>query len=269
MVLARTENSSPKFLESHSDVDDLIQFKSFKTKREQDIWVASEIEKNLHEDELRADDIIVINPDPITTKDAVASIRRILYDKGIQSHVAGVDSSPDVFFDADNDSVAFTGIYRAKGNEAAMVYVINAHDCFQTDDINTLNSDNAKIRNRLFTAMTRSKAWVRVVGVGEQMEALKVEYEKVKEKEFTLDFIYPTEEQRKYLNIVNRDVSNAEKENIARRRKSVADLLQDIEEGRIYVDDLGAEQMGTANYGFIKIMLRLSLYLSQKEHQGK
>ncbi len=128
-----------------------------------------------------------------------------------------------------------------------MVYVINAHDCFQTDDINTLNSDNAKIRNRLFTAMTRSKAWVRVVGVGEQMEALKVEYEKVKEKEFTLDFIYPTEEQRKYLNIVNRDVSNAEKENIARRRKSVADLLQDIEEGRIYVDDLGAEQIERLN----------------------
>ena len=128
-----------------------------------------------------------------------------------------------------------------------MGYVINAHDCFQTDDINTLNSDNAKIRNRLFTAMTRSKAWVRVVGVGEQMEALKVEYEKVKEKEFTLDFIYPTEEQRKYLNIVNRDVSNAEKENIARRRKSVADLLQDIEEGRIYVDDLGAEQIERLN----------------------
>ena len=145
-------------------------------------WVASEIEKNLRDDELRADDIIVINPDPITTKDAVASIRKILYDKGIQSHVAGVDSSPDVFFDTDNESVAFTGIYRAKGNEAAMVYVINAHDCFQADDINMLNSDNAKIRNRLFTAMTRSKAWVRVVGIGSQMDDLKAEYEKVKEK---------------------------------------------------------------------------------------
>lgn len=247
VVLARTENSSPKFLESHSPIDDLILFKSFKTKHEQDVWVASEIEKNLRDDELRADDIIVINPDPITTKDAVASIRKILYDKGIQSHVAGVDSSPDVFFDTDNESVAFTGIYRAKGNEAAMVYVINAHDCFQADDINMLNSDNAKIRNRLFTAMTRSKAWVRVVGIGSQMDHLKAEYEKVKEKGFTLDFIYPTEEQRKYLNIVNRDISNAEKENIARRRKSVADLLQDIEEGRIYVDDLGSEQIERLN----------------------
>lgn len=44
-VLARTENSSLKFLESHSPIDDLILFKSFKTKREQDIWVANEIEK--------------------------------------------------------------------------------------------------------------------------------------------------------------------------------------------------------------------------------
>ena len=77
-----------------------------------------------------------------------------------------------------------------------MVYVINAHDCFQADDINMLNSDNAKIRNRLFTAMTRSKAWVRVVGIGSQMDHLKAEYEKVKEKGFTLDFIYPTEEQK-------------------------------------------------------------------------
>lgn len=247
VVLARTENSSPKFLENHSPVEDLILFKSFKTKLEQDTWVANEITKNLREDELRADDIIVINPDPITTKDAVSPIRKILYDRGIQSHVAGVDSSPDVFFDADNESVAFTGIYRAKGNEAAMVYVINAHDCFQTDDINMLNSDNAKIRNRLFTAMTRSKAWVRVIGTGKQMAELEKEYAKVKEKDFTLDFVYPTEEQRKYLNIVNRDVSNAEKENIAKRRKSVADLLQDIEEGRIYVDDLGTEQVEKLN----------------------
>lgn len=247
VVLARTENSSPKFLENHSPIDDLIMFKCFKSKLEQDTWVANEIIKNLFEDELRADDIIVINPDPITTKDAVAPIRKILYDRGIQSHVAGVDSSPDVFFDADNESVAFTGIYRAKGNEAAMVYVINAHDCFQTDDINMLNSDNAKIRNRLFTAMTRSKAWVRVVGVGKQMTELEKEYAKVKSKDFMLDFVYPTEEQRKYLNIVNRDVSNSEKENIAKRRKSVADLLQDIEEGKIYVDDLGAEQIERLN----------------------
>ena len=243
VVLTRTEKSSPKFLENHSPIDDLVLFEAFQTKAEQDSWVANQIIKNLREDELRADDIIVINPDPISTKDAVAPIRKALYDQGILSHVAGVDSSPDVFFDSENESIAFTGIYRAKGNEAAMVYVINSNDCFEVGSVNVLNSDIAKIRNRLFTAITRSKAWVRVVGFGKQMENLKREYEKVKEKDYKLDFYYPTEEQRKRLNIVNRDISNAEKENIAKRRQSLADLLQDIEEGKIYIDDLGADQV--------------------------
>lgn len=243
VVLARTEKSSPRFLESHSPIEDLIMFKTFQSKNEQDTWIANEIIKNLREDELRVDDIIVINPNPLTTREAVGPIRRILYDHGIQSHVAGVDCSPDVFFESEKESIAFTGIFRAKGNEAAMVYVINSNECFESNSISELNSDIAKIRNRLFTAITRSKAWVRVVGHGKQMEELEKEYEKVKGRDFTLDFVYPNDEQRKYLNIVNRDVSNAEKENIARRRQSVADLLQDIEEGRIFIDDLGAEQI--------------------------
>ena len=243
VVLERTENSSPKFLESHSTIDDLILFKSFETKKEQDDWVTEEIIKNIKNDELRADDIIVINPNPITTKEAVAPIRKALFENGFQSHVAGVDSSPDVFFDSDRESIAFTGIYRAKGNEAAMVYVINSQDCFQADNIFTLNSDNAKLRNRLFTAITRSKAWVRVVGVGSQMDGLVCEYNRIKEHDFKLDFIYPTEEQRKHLNIVNRDISEAEKTNIAKKRQNVSDLLRDIEEGKLFLEDLGAEQI--------------------------
>jgi superfamily I DNA and RNA helicase len=45
---------------------------------------------------------------------------------GINSSLAGVSSSPDVFFE--NDLVTFTGIFRAKGNEAAMIYIINAQE---------------------------------------------------------------------------------------------------------------------------------------------
>lgn len=39
---------------------------------DEDAWVAMEIKKNINEDELRPDDIIVINPDPLTTKRVVA-----------------------------------------------------------------------------------------------------------------------------------------------------------------------------------------------------
>jgi hypothetical protein len=235
VVLERTSKSSPEFLESHSGIDDLIMFKQFDSKEEQDQWVANEIQTNLTEDELRPDDIIVINPNPVTTKSNVAPIRALLYEKGIQSHTAGVDTAPDVFFDEDNASVAFTGIYRAKGNEAAMVYIVNAEACFDSF------FDLAKLRNQLFTAITRSKAWVRVLGVGSGMDGLIAEYKKVKDHNFTLDFIYPTKAQRDHMNIVNRDMSEAEKRKIQKSKGNAENLIQELESGNIYLEDLGKD----------------------------
>lgn len=236
VVLRRTAESSPKFLEEHSAVDDLVLFKCFQTKEEQNRWVADEIKKNLKEDELRPDDIIVINPNPYNTKAMVAPIRASLYEMNIQSHTAGIDTAPDVFF-SDDRSIAFSGIYRAKGNEAAMVYVINAQECFDAP------FDLAKIRNRLFTAITRSKAWVRVLGVGDGMKSLTREYQKVKEKNFMLDFIYPTKAQREHMNVVNRDMSASEKNKVQINKNHLKNLIEDLADGKIYREDLGTEEI--------------------------
>jgi len=246
VVLERTSKSSPEFLEKHSDIDDLIIFKEFSTKEEQDSWVAEQIKMNLEKDELRADDIIVINPDPLTTKRAVAPIRSLLYQNQINSHTAGVDTTPDVFFNSDNDSIAFTGIYRAKGNEAAMIYIINSQSCFQS------YFDMARIRNQLFTAITRSKAWVRVVGVGPNMKYLIDEYQEVKNHNYTLDFIYPTKSQRDSMNIVNRDMSDVEKNKVKKSKNNIADLISEIENGQIFIEDLGEEQLSKLRKLLIK-----------------
>lgn len=237
VVLERTDKSSPKFLEEHSNFDDLLVFKSFETQEKQDDWVAKEIEKNLNQDELRPDDIIVINPDPLTTKRMVAPIRSLLFEKGIQSHTAGVDTVRDIFFSEDNDSVVFTGIYRAKGNEAAMVYIVNAQTCFNS------SFDLAKLRNQLFTAITRSKAWVRVLGIGSQMDKLIAEYQEVKKNNFTLNFIYPTKSQRDHMKIVNRDMSDAEKNKIKNSKGIFADLVKELEDGKIFIENLGEENV--------------------------
>ena len=237
VVLKRTSESSPKFLEDHSDIDDLIQFKSFETKEEQDLWVAEQIKINLTQDELRSDDIIIINPDPLTTKKAVGPIRSRLFEQGINSHTAGVDTTPDVFFSQNDDSIAFSGIYRAKGNEAAMVYIVNTESCY-----NSMHN-LAKIRNQLFTAITRSKAWVRILGVGENMRKLIQEYSKVKQHDFTLDFIYPTKSEREKLNIVNRDISNEEQKEIIKSKKNMDNLIKALENNKIFIDDLDENQI--------------------------
>lgn len=231
--LVRDEKTSPKFLENHSPVDDLLMFKTFDTREEQDNWVSEQIKINLDEDELLYNDIIVINPDPLKTRDAVSKIRRNLFDMEIPSHTVGVGNSRDEFFSVENDSISFTGIYRAKGNEAAMVYIINAQDCYSGP-----SSELARKRNQLFTAITRSKAWVRVIGFGADMKKLTKEYEQVKENDFHLKFNYPTKEQLDKLKIINRDRSEGEQQIIKQRNSELQNISEALERGELYKEDL-------------------------------
>ena len=113
-----------------------------------------------------------------------------------------------------------------------MVYVINGQDCASA------RGNLARIRNRLFTAMTRSKAWVRVLGVGDGMKRLKEEYETLENKQFELDFLYPTEEERKHLMIIHRDMTSDEKKRIEAGQRSLARLFEDLESGQVHMEDL-------------------------------
>ena len=237
VVLKRTEDTSPLFLEKHSDIDELIKFVKFETEEEQAEWLAQAISKNLYEDEMRHDDIIVINPDPLTTRGKIGYARRILYDRTIPSHLAGVDTDANTFYKTNTPSVTFTGIHRAKGNEAGMVYVLNAQDCHSTA------RNLATLRNRLFTAITRSKSWIRVLGVGQGMEAIMTEFEALKKSGFVLDFIYPTADQRQQLRIIHRDARQAGIQGLEDWRPGIEQLMARLESGEVLPEDLGPDTL--------------------------
>lgn len=232
VVLERTTETSPRFLEEQFDIDDLVQFIKFEDESAQNAWLAQQIQHNLNEDELRHDDIIVIHPDPRTARGRTGPIRKQLFESGVQTHLAGVDTDADVFFRTDTPSVTFTGIYRAKGNEGGMVYVINAQDC------NGSGPGLANLRNRLFTAITRSKAWVRVIGFGPRMQGLIDEFEALKQNDFVLDFTYPDDNLLGKLRIVHRDLSPQERKRLEHRKNQLADLLGDLESGELHPEDL-------------------------------
>jgi superfamily I DNA and RNA helicase len=75
------------------------------------------------------------------------------------------------------------------------------------------------------------------------MEGLVAEYNQVKKHDFKLDFIYPTTDQRKYLNIINRDMSEAEKSKVKKNKDNIATLISDLVSGQIYFEDLGTDQI--------------------------
>jgi superfamily I DNA and RNA helicase len=160
VTLKRREDTSPAFFKEYIKTSDAVVVEIFDDEISQYEWVAKEIKKNLTEDELDPDDILVIFAEAKTSKSKYRLIQSSLGRLGIQSHLAGVSSQVDVFQIA--GSVTVSGIYRAKGNEAPMVYILNADYC--TDDLELI-----KLRNTLFTAITRSRAWVRITGVGDKM----------------------------------------------------------------------------------------------------
>ena len=86
--------------------------------------------------------------------------------------------------------------------------------------------------------MTRSKAWVRVSGIGNDMDLLIQEFNRVKEKNFQLEFVYPDEQQRKNMRIIHRDMTQNELRDIKKSNSSLADVAHKIRNGEIKKEDL-------------------------------
>lgn len=232
VVLVRDQESSLEFLTDKTSSDEIIQFLDFKTPEQQTLFVAESIINDLQKEDLNYKDIIVVHPNPLKAKNDLAPLRQLLFEKGFESHLAGVSTSKDEFFI--DGSIAFTSIYRAKGNEAAMVYIVDAQYCFGGYEL-------IKKRNTLFTAITRSKAWVRVCGVGEKMMGLKEEFNKVKENNFKLKFRYPTLKEMDTLNVLHRDLTDADKKAISESEKEASSLLSRLKSNQILLGDLSKD----------------------------
>ena len=213
VTLYRDKTTSPDFLDACPD--DLIIIEKFEESRDVYYKLLDSINNNLENDGLDFNDILIIDLDAINAVTHFSEISIILnqeYEKykKIKIHQAG-STSPEDFFR--NDSIVFSSIYRAKGNEAYYVYILNAQQC-----IDTLSK--TKDRNALFTAITRSKGWVRVYGYGSSMEKLCNEYKKVKDYNYKLTFTkYPTKAEREKMVVLNKDISKNESDAISNTKK--------------------------------------------------
>jgi superfamily I DNA and RNA helicase len=73
------------------------------------------------------------------------------------------------------------------------------------------------------------------------MTALKAEFDKTKAADFELRFQYPTEEERKQITIVNRDMSKLEQERFAKKQSSLVDIIESLESGETFIEDYPEE----------------------------
>lgn len=227
--LTRSIDRSAQFFSEVLSPDESIQCKSFNSAMEQAVWVASDIHRVLTTQELDYNDILVVIPNSIDAAEIGQTLGVQLRQLGHSSHIVGVTGSRDVVF-VDN-SIAMCGIFRAKGNEAPLVYVLNAEYGFQ-------GSSLPRRRNVLFTALTRAKAWVRICGIGEPMRQLAAEIDGIRADNFELRFKYPTQEEIKKIKSAYREKTARERRTLSKEMKEAKRLLERINAGEILLDEL-------------------------------
>ena len=232
VALRRSQLATPGFFTQLITPADAVSFHAFNEIDEEMEWLAHSIKQNLEFDELEHDDILIVVPEALTICSTAPRIMRSLRHHNIGAHLVGVTTSRDEVFAA--NSIAITSIYRAKGNEAPMVYVIGAEYCQGGFNL-------ARKRNILFTAITRSRAWARVSGVGEAMNTLIREYASIRDAGFDLRFRYPTLTQLKQIRTLHKDRSSDEISEIEHDLEGLSRLLQRVESGQISLDALPLE----------------------------
>ncbi len=232
VTLARRTDATPAFFRELLDEEDAVIFHNATSKVAQYEWVAASIFKDVTTEDIDPDDVMIIFPTAISAKTPSAELQRVLSKYEIRSHIVGTNSSSSEMFV--KGSVSISHVFRAKGNETPVVYVVNAQEC-------EAKYNQALMRNALFTAMTRSRAWLRVVGYGPGMEKLSQEFKLVKEHDYQLKFKVPTEVELQQIRRIHRDLSPEEKKRRTQQRNQLEKILKALREDGITIGELDAD----------------------------
>lgn len=152
IVVERPKRNSPSELSTPVDVP-MIARAAFGSIDEEVTACVNEVKMFIKRG-LRPHDIMIITLDDRSARTYLSRASRALALEGIGPNNLLADAFDEPPFSIE-DHVTLSTVYRAKGNEAAVVFVLGA-------DAATLSTRTG--RNRLFVALTRTKGWLRVSG---------------------------------------------------------------------------------------------------------
>lgn len=182
-VITRPRENSPLSISDQLKPDEIIYTYAGKSMVDEIEWVCNAIENDIKNQNLLPEDILVICIDNKFARKYFSAISENLRRKEIFSNNLFDSYLGDDFIV--EGSVTLSTVYKAKGNEAAAVYLVGADTFF-------LKKNDIVERNKLFTAFTRAKAWLTVTGANdENTEMIFKEMREAISKFPNLDFIYP------------------------------------------------------------------------------
>lgn len=195
-VIERPASNSLTSISEHQTPGEIVKATVCNSISEEISGVVEGIKSDLNEG-LRPDDVLVVVVDDRHASLYFNQLTEKLFEHEIYCNNLHSDTYGIRDFQKDG-LVTLSTVHKAKGNEAYMVYVVGVDALFTS-------SARVQARNRLFTAITRAKGWVKISGVGEGAEVCKAEVEKALENFPYLIFDYPSPEQ---LRIIKRDLAS-------------------------------------------------------------
>jgi len=169
ITLQRPKENSPHPLPALWE-GDIIRFHSYSTRQQELTALADQIITNLRHEGLRParNLLVLVLGNGVPARQLETETARFLYQQGIDIYLpTAVDCNifetpysqrqPNQFWC--EGGVTVSQIHRAKGQEADMVYIIGLDQVAKAEA-------NLYLRNQLFTAITRTRAWVTLSGIG-------------------------------------------------------------------------------------------------------
>jgi superfamily I DNA and RNA helicase len=191
--ISRPEENSPVSLRGEH-LPSLIKYHSAENFDSELAWVVADAQSFLAGG-LSAEDIIVIALDDRNARAYFKRLSASFAEAGIATNNIHADPYSEPPFTI-SGKITLSTVYRAKGNEAAVVYVVGA---------DAISLQHRSERNKIFVAFTRTKAWLRVSGCGGSTYKIGSEIDAANKDFPHLRFIMPDISK---MNLIQRDMSD-------------------------------------------------------------
>ena len=200
MIVSRPEINSPLIKNQNLDeYGHIVRVKAYKNISEECEHITAMILDDLDK-ELNPEDISVVSLDNRFARIYFTNISRMLEEKGIKTFSLQNAPNNNKTYKQVNH-VTLATIFRAKGNESGSIYVIGIDAIFR-------DKDNLTERNKLFTAITRSMAWVTLTGIAPFANIGIREIKDLIENDFKLIFTQPSADE---VNMIRQDLSQKQR----------------------------------------------------------
>jgi superfamily I DNA and RNA helicase len=211
-VIRRPDRNSPTHLKSPDGIP-LVEVRDFTNARDEVNYCAEEFYRFI-KGGLQPEDLMAIAIDDRAAKAYLSLLAEALAKRKIQSNNIIADRYSEPAFQIEG-KCTLTTVYRAKGNEAAVVAVLGC-------DAVPLNIRSG--RNRLFTAFTRTKGWLRISGMTPAFNTLRDEINEALRRAPLMEFNMPDPAE---IELIQRDLSERDAK-IQRARAEMERLKESL-----------------------------------------